>query len=129
MTETANSTMFTNGESSSGTSDLLQRAFQEVVDDEDAENEFVAFLQSDGVESHTIQLTPAQAAALGLTFEVDPAEEVNDEVIYQTDENGMINELQEQINDEEIVQLQQNHNDDSSVSNDIQGIDDGEKSF
>ncbi|XP_012257863.2 uncharacterized protein LOC105687081 [Athalia rosae] len=123
MAEIASSSMFTNGEASSGTSDLLQRAFQEVVDEDDTENEFVAFLQSDGVDSHTIQLTPAQAAALGLTFEVDSVEEASDEIIYQTDQNGVITELQEHLNDDEIAQLQQEQTEDPCT---IQGVQDAD---
>ncbi|XP_046749044.1 uncharacterized protein LOC124412890 [Diprion similis] len=119
MAEIANSTMFTNGDSSSGTSDLLQRAFQEVVDEEDTENEFVAFLQSDGVESHTIQLTPAQAAALGLSFEVDPVEEASDEVLCQADQNGALTEFQEHLSSDDIVQLQQDQAEDSCSIHDL----------
>lgn len=121
MADIASSTMFTNGESSSGTSDLLQRAFQEVVDDDDNDNEFVAFLQGDGVESHTIQLTPAQAAALGLTFEVDPVEEASDDVIYHADQNGVITDLREHLNDEQIAQLRRQGIDESCTIQDIQG--------
>lgn len=78
MAEITNSTVFTNDTSSTGASDLLQQAFQQVVDDDDHENEFVAFLEND---SETIHLTPEQAAALGLTFEVNSSEEV----MYQQD--------------------------------------------
>lgn len=67
----ASAGMFTN----SAGGDLLQQAFQQVVDDEDqdgAAGEFVAFLQSDASgESQVIHLTAEQAAALGITFKVE----------------------------------------------------------
>lgn len=106
MADIANSTMFTNGIVSSGTSDLLQRAFQQVVDDEDEENDFVTFLQSDGTESQTIHLTPAQAAALGLTFEMDSGEEVSERITYQQDQNEVITDLEKDFNMQSIAQVQ-----------------------
>ena len=86
MAEISNSTVFTNDASSTGASDLLQQAFQQVVDDDDQNNEFVAFLQNDDNDSQTIHLTPEQAAALGLTFEVNSGEEV----MYQQDQDNTI---------------------------------------
>ncbi|XP_054014979.1 uncharacterized protein LOC128895953 [Hylaeus anthracinus] len=83
MAEISNSAVFTN-DASTGASDLLQQAFQQVVDDDDHDNEFVAFLQNDDNDSDTIHLTPEQAAALGLTFEVNS----NEEVMYHNDEDN-----------------------------------------
>ncbi|KAG7200314.1 hypothetical protein KM043_017778 [Ampulex compressa] len=83
MAEIANSSVFTN-DASTGASDLLQQAFQQVVDDVEQESEFVAFLQNDENDSQTIHLTPEQAAALGLTFEVNS----NEEVMYQQDQDN-----------------------------------------
>ncbi|XP_017789964.1 PREDICTED: uncharacterized protein LOC108572275 [Habropoda laboriosa] len=93
MAEISNSTVFTNDASSTGASDLLQQAFQQVVDDDDHDNEFVAFLQNDDNDSQTIHLTPEQAAALGLTFEVNS----NEEVIYQQDQDNATSNIQENI--------------------------------
>lgn len=90
MAEISNSTVFTSDAApSTGTSDLLQQAFRQVVDDDDNENDFVAFLQSDENESQTIHLTPEQAAALGLTFEV------NEEVMYQQNQDSAISHTTE----------------------------------
>ncbi|CAG5096051.1 Similar to ZNF839: Zinc finger protein 839 (Homo sapiens) [Cotesia congregata] len=81
MAEIANSTVFTNGVTCN-TTDLLQRAFQEVINDDD--HEFVTFL-TDGDASHTIHLTQAQAAELNLNFEVDScANDQPNELSYQS---------------------------------------------
>lgn len=87
MAQISNSNVFTNdAASSTSTSDLLQQAFQQVVDDNDNESDFVAFLQNDENDSQTIHLTSEQAAALGLTFEINS----NEEVIYQQNRNSVI---------------------------------------
>lgn len=84
MAEIANSTVFTNGVTCN-TTDLLQRAFQEVINDDD--HEFVTFL-TDGDASHTIHLTQAQAAELNLNFEVDScANDQPDELSYQSQQH------------------------------------------
>ncbi|XP_043283570.1 uncharacterized protein [Venturia canescens] len=94
MADIANTTVFTNGSSvSCGTSDLLRQAFQEVVDEDDQENEFVAFLQGDGEDSPTIHLTQAQASALRLTFEVDTVDDRNHDITYETEENTLLDEI------------------------------------
>lgn len=92
MSEISNCNVFTNDAVSVG-SDLLQQAFQQVVDDEDRENEFVAFLQSDDIDSQTIHLTPEQALALGLTFEVSSAEEV----MYQQSPDNAVTDITESL--------------------------------
>lgn len=99
MAEITNSTVFTNDTSSTGASDLLQQAFQQVVDDDDHENEFVAFLEND---SETIHLTPEQAAALGLTFEVNSSEEV----MYQQDHDNAVSSIQENISMKDGLNVQ-----------------------
>ncbi|XP_035734683.1 uncharacterized protein LOC118447189 [Vespa mandarinia] len=87
MAQISNSNVFTNdAASSTSTSDLLQQAFQQVVDDDDNESDFVAFLQNDENDSQTIHLTSEQAAALGLTFEINS----NEEVIYQQNRGSVI---------------------------------------
>ncbi|KAF7403135.1 hypothetical protein HZH66_005402 [Vespula vulgaris] len=87
MAQISNSNVFTNdATSSTSTSDLLQQAFQQVVDDDDNESDFVAFLQNDENDSQTIHLTSEQAAALGLTFEINS----NEEVIYQQNQDSVI---------------------------------------
>ncbi|XP_012276900.1 uncharacterized protein LOC105697810 [Orussus abietinus] len=68
--------MFTHGVVSAGTSDLIQQAFQQMTEEDNSENDFVAFLHSDGNETQAIHLTSAQAAALGLNFEVDDTSDV-----------------------------------------------------
>lgn len=93
MADISNSAVFTNDASSTGASDLLQQAFQQVVDDDDHESEFVAFLQNDDNDSETIHLTPEQAAALGLTFEVNSGEEV----MYHIDQDNTVPHLQESL--------------------------------
>ncbi|XP_066581268.1 uncharacterized protein [Prorops nasuta] len=93
MAEISNSTVFTNESIPSSSSDLLQQAFQQVVGDDDQGNEFVAFLQSDDNDSQTIHLTPAQAMALGLTFEVNP----NQEVTYQQVDDSNVSGIQENL--------------------------------
>lgn len=89
------SSVFTNQEntSCSGTNDLLQQAFQGVVDEEESQdNGFVAFIQNDVNDTTgTIHLTTAQAAALGLTFQLDP----NFEVMHSKTTN---NEISEHLN-------------------------------
>ncbi|XP_031830563.1 uncharacterized protein LOC116426147 [Nomia melanderi] len=102
MAEISNSTVFTNDASSTGASDLLQQAFQQVVDDDDHDNEFVAFLQNDDNESETIHLTPEQAAALGLTFEVNS----NEEVMYQQDQDNAGSNTQESVPTDDNINLQ-----------------------
>ncbi|XP_017882060.1 uncharacterized protein LOC108626108 isoform X2 [Ceratina calcarata] len=102
MAEISNSTVFTNDASSTGASDLLQQAFQQVVDDDDHDNEFVAFLQNDENDSQTIHLTPEQAAALGLTFEVNS----NEEVMYQHDQDNDVANPQENTSTKNNVQDQ-----------------------
>ncbi|CAK9816541.1 Zinc finger protein 839 [Anthophora plagiata] len=102
MAEISNSTVFTSDASSTGASDLLQQAFQQVVDDDDHDNEFVAFLQNDDNDSQTIHLTPEQAAALGLTFEVNSSEEV----IYQQDQDNVTSNLQENICTKDSINVQ-----------------------
>lgn len=87
--------------------DLLQQAFQQVVDGEE-HDEFVAFLESDGGdvagESQVIQITAEQAAALGITFRVEdeqtPAEGTTDgfqpmeqQTLSQEESQRIINEL------------------------------------
>lgn len=94
MADIANTTVFTNGSSvSCGTSDLLRQAFQEVVDEDDQENEFVAFLQGDGEDSPTIHLTHAQASALRLTFEVNTVDDRNNDITYESEENTLLDEI------------------------------------
>ncbi|XP_015601627.1 uncharacterized protein LOC107270815 [Cephus cinctus] len=117
MAEIANSSVFTNGVVSSGTSDLLQRAFQQVVDEEDNENDFVAFLQTDSNESQTIHLTQAQAAALGLTFEVDSSEEATEEISYQQEQTGMYCDLQQDLDAHDVNEVKEG--DSSPTSNTI----------
>lgn len=102
MAEISNSTVFTNDASSTGASDLLQQAFQQVVDDDDQNNEFVAFLQNDDNDSQTIHLTPEQAAALGLTFEVNSGEEV----MYQQDQDNTISTLQQNVSTKNNINIQ-----------------------
>ncbi|XP_003424758.1 uncharacterized protein LOC100679300 isoform X2 [Nasonia vitripennis] len=107
----ASAAVFTN----SAGGDLLQQAFQQVVDEEDqdgAAGDFVAFLHSDAAgESQVIQLTAEQAAALGITFKVDdeplqqlPAEttpgfqefeqpQEQQQVLSQKESQRIINEL------------------------------------
>ncbi|XP_014615816.1 PREDICTED: uncharacterized protein LOC106793430 isoform X1 [Polistes canadensis] len=81
MAQIENSNVFTNdGEiPSAGSSDLLQQAIQQAVDDNDNGNDFVAFLGSDENDYQMIHLTPEQAKSLGLTFELTS----NEEVIYK----------------------------------------------
>ncbi|XP_011496928.1 PREDICTED: uncharacterized protein LOC105361448 isoform X2 [Ceratosolen solmsi marchali] len=69
MAEIGGASVFTNG--NSGSRDLLQQAFQQVVDEDDQDNEFVAFLQNDASDAQVIQLTAEQAAALGITIKFD----------------------------------------------------------
>jgi predicted Rossmann fold nucleotide-binding protein DprA/Smf involved in DNA uptake len=69
MAEIGGANVFTNR--NSGCGDLLQQAFQQVVDENDQENEFVAFLQNDTGDSQVIQLTAEQAAALGITIKIE----------------------------------------------------------
>ncbi|XP_078039260.1 uncharacterized protein LOC144471257 [Augochlora pura] len=102
MAEISNSTVFTNDASSTGASDLLQQAFQQVVDDDDHDNEFVAFLQNDDNDSETIHLTPEQAAALGLTFEVNS----NEEVMYHQDEDNVGSNTQENVPTNDNINVQ-----------------------
>ncbi|KAK1132286.1 hypothetical protein K0M31_016406 [Melipona bicolor] len=102
MAKISNSTVFTNDASSTGASDLLQQAFQQVVDDDDHDNEFVAFLQNDDNDSQTIHLTPEQAAALGLTFEVNS----NEEVIYQQEQDNATTDIPENIPAKDNVNVQ-----------------------
>lgn len=102
MAEISNSTVFTNDASSTGASDLLQQAFQQVVDDDDQDNEFVAFLQNDDNDSQTIHLTPEQAAALGLTFEVNS----NEEVIYQQDQDNTTSNIPENVSTKDNINVQ-----------------------
>ncbi|OAD62286.1 hypothetical protein WN48_06803 [Eufriesea mexicana] len=102
MAEISNSTVFTNDASSTGASDLLQQAFQQVVDDDDHDNEFVAFLQNDDNDSQTIHLTPEQAAALGLTFEVNS----NEEVIYQQDQDNTTSNIPENVSTKDNINVQ-----------------------
>ncbi|KOX78127.1 hypothetical protein WN51_09486 [Melipona quadrifasciata] len=102
MAKISNSTVFTNDASSTGASDLLQQAFQQVVDDDDHDNEFVAFLQNDDNDSQTIHLTPEQAAALGLTFEVNS----NEEVIYQQEQDNATTDIPEDIPVKDNVNVQ-----------------------
>ncbi|XP_076182315.1 uncharacterized protein LOC143154244 isoform X2 [Ptiloglossa arizonensis] len=102
MAEISNSTVFTNDASSTGASDLLQQAFQQVVDDDDHDNEFVAFLQNDDNDSETIHLTPEQAAALGLTFEVNS----NEEVMYQHDQDIATSHTQENMSIKNGINIQ-----------------------
>ncbi|XP_043260708.1 uncharacterized protein LOC122402175 [Colletes gigas] len=101
MAQISNSTVFTNDASSTGASDLLQQAFQQVVDDDDHDNEFVAFLQNDDNDSETIHLTPEQAAALGLTFEVNS----NEEVMYQHDQDNATLHTQENISTKNNISI------------------------
>ncbi|XP_006612490.1 uncharacterized protein LOC102673147 [Apis dorsata] len=108
MAEISNSTVFTNDAPSTGASDLLQQAFQQVVDDDDHDNEFVAFLQNDDNDSQTIHLTPEQAAALGLTFEVTS----NEEVIYQQDQDNTTSNIAENISIKDKI----NEQDQNSLS-------------
>ncbi|XP_015438466.1 PREDICTED: uncharacterized protein LOC107193517 isoform X2 [Dufourea novaeangliae] len=117
MAEISNSTVFTNDASASGASDLLQQAFQQVVDDDDHNNEFVAFLQNDDNDSETIHLTPEQAVALGLTFEVNSGEEV----MYQQDRDNAGSNTQEvSANDNIDIQDQTAlHSQDSITINDL----------
>ncbi|KAK2587890.1 hypothetical protein KPH14_003987 [Odynerus spinipes] len=97
MAEISNSNVFTSDAApSTGTSDLLQQAFRQVVDDDDNENDFVAFLQSDENDSQTIHLTPEQAAALGLTFEVNS----NEEVMYQQSQDSAISHTTEIVSND-----------------------------
>ncbi|XP_076247227.1 uncharacterized protein LOC143187117 [Calliopsis andreniformis] len=102
MADISNSAVFTNDASSTGASDLLQQAFQQVVNDDDHENEFVAFLQNDENDSETIHLTPEQAAALGLTFEVNSGEEV----MYQQDQDNATTNIQENISTKDVLHVQ-----------------------
>ena len=69
MAELGGASVFTNGGGAGP--DLLQQAFQQVVDEDEQEGEFVAFLQGDAGDSQVIQLTEEQAAALGITFSVE----------------------------------------------------------
>ncbi|XP_034938730.1 uncharacterized protein [Chelonus insularis] len=93
MAEIANSAVFTN-RVSCDTPDLLQQAFQEVVNDEDHDNEFVTFLTGEGDETQTIQLTRAQASALSLTFEVDSTSDEQPEgIVYQQCQNDILNDI------------------------------------
>ncbi|XP_076661511.1 uncharacterized protein LOC143365321 [Halictus rubicundus] len=101
MAEISNSTVFTN-DASTGASDLLQQAFQQVVDDDDHDNEFVAFLQNDDNDSGTIHLTAEQAAALGLTFEVNSSEEV----MYQQDQDNVGSNTQENVPTNDDINVQ-----------------------
>ncbi|XP_076752984.1 uncharacterized protein LOC143424658 isoform X2 [Xylocopa sonorina] len=94
--------VFTNDASSTGASDLLQQAFQQVVDDDDHDNEFVAFLQNGDNDSQTIHLTPEQAAALGLTFEVNSGEEV----MYQQDQDSAASNIQENVSAKDSINIQ-----------------------
>nr|XP_012148477.1 PREDICTED: uncharacterized protein LOC100878977 [Megachile rotundata] len=102
MAEISNSTVFTNDASSTGASDLLQQAFQQVVDDDDHDNEFVAFLHNDDNDSQTIHLTPEQAAALGLTFEVNSGEEV----MYQQDQDNATSNIQQNVSTKDSINVQ-----------------------
>lgn len=102
MAEISNSTVFTNDASSTGASDLLQQAFQQVVDDDDHDNEFVAFLQNDDNDSQTIHLTPEQAVALGLTFEVNS----NEEVIYQQEQDNTTSNIPENVSGKDNINVQ-----------------------
>lgn len=102
MAEISNSTVFTNDASSTGASDLLQQAFQQVVDDDDHDNEFVAFLQNDDNDSQTIHLTPEQAVALGLTFEVNS----NEEVIYQQEQDNTTSNIPENVSAKDNINVQ-----------------------
>ncbi|XP_063993935.1 uncharacterized protein LOC135171380 [Diachasmimorpha longicaudata] len=86
-----NLSVFTNEGVSCSGADLLQQAFQDVVDDEERDNEIVAFFKDDGGQHQTIRLTQEQAAALGLTFEVDSFNDcTNNEVKHPQEEEGNI---------------------------------------
>ncbi|XP_043490114.1 uncharacterized protein LOC122516402 isoform X2 [Polistes fuscatus] len=78
MAQIEDSNVFTNDAVtlSAGSSDLLQQAIQQVVDDNDSGNDFVTFLESDENDCQMIHLTPEQAKSLGLTFEITSNEEV-----------------------------------------------------
>nr|XP_033340620.1 uncharacterized protein LOC117228754 [Megalopta genalis] len=102
MAEISNSTVFTNDASSTGASDLLQQAFQQVVDDDDHDGEFVAFLQNDDNDSETIHLTPEQAIALGLTFDVNSSEEV----MYHQDQDNIGSNTQENVPTNDNINVQ-----------------------
>ncbi|KAK0158607.1 hypothetical protein PV328_009586 [Microctonus aethiopoides] len=107
MAEIANSTVFTNDIGSFNTPDLLQQAFQEAVEQDNHDNEFVTFLAGDGDDSQAIHLTHAQASALRLTFQVDSTvQNENDKIIYQ-DPNDMLIDIQCNSNKDKSTELNQ----------------------
>ncbi|XP_015172909.1 PREDICTED: uncharacterized protein LOC107064591 [Polistes dominula] len=79
MAEIASSSVFTNDavSPSPSSSDLLQQAIQQAVDDD--EDNFVAFLENDESDCQMIHLTPEQAKSLGISFEITE----NQEVMYK----------------------------------------------
>lgn len=71
MAEIVNLSVFTNDGLACNSADLLQQAFQDVVDDVDGDTDIVAFFEDESGQHQSIRLTQEQVAALGLTFEVD----------------------------------------------------------
>ncbi|XP_011310950.1 uncharacterized protein [Fopius arisanus] len=96
MAEIDNLSVFTNQGIACSGADLLQQAFQDVVDDEKRDNEFVAFFKDDGGQHQTFRLTHEQAAALGLTFEVDSFNEEKSSVISQPQSEEHLNDILEE---------------------------------
>ncbi|KAK0163186.1 hypothetical protein PV327_006894 [Microctonus hyperodae] len=108
MAEIASSTVFTNDIGSFNAPDLLQQAFQEAVEQDDHDNEFVTFLTDDGDDSQAIHLTHAQASALRLNFQVDSTvQNENDKIIYHQDPNDMLIDIQCDNNKDKSMELDQ----------------------
>lgn len=89
MSETGKSRMFL-------TSDVTLAESSSNLLPEDNNDEFVEMFQCDDNNRQMIQLTPAQAAALGLTFEED-SEEPYDEVKYTSNHQDLIANLRDNL--------------------------------
>ncbi|XP_015118720.1 uncharacterized protein LOC107042250 [Diachasma alloeum] len=110
MSEMVNLSVFTNEGVSCSGADLLQQAFQDVVDDEERDNELVAFFKDDGGQHQTIRLSQEQAAALGLTFEVDSFNDnTRNEVTHPLEDESLLNDI-ESIEYEEALEESQMEN-------------------
>lgn len=119
--------VFTNDISSCDTSDLLQQAFQDVVDTDNNDTEFITYLQddTDEIQEEAIHLTQEQASELGLTFEIDNSNIIDDiddnnDSSYNQDQNVTLEDIervtqifdnQTLINNNKQFELQFNNND------------------
>lgn len=100
MSETGNSRMFRKNDvtlAAKSSSNLSSEAIDNCNGDN---NDLVAMFQCGDNNRQMIQLTPAQAAALGLTFEED-SEEPYDEVKYSNNNQDLIANLRDNLESNE----------------------------